>query len=249
MNADEYTNLERIEREHWFYAGKREIVRHWLERCCPLSPTARLLDCGAGTGLFAKELEGRCEVSVLDDHEESLSLLRKRFPEERILCLDKGAIPLPNAQLDFLTALDVLEHIEDDSAAVAEFARVVKPGGWVIITVPASMALWSDWDVALHHYRRYTERSLRAVFSTPAWTIHHLNHTNFFAFPAVWLLRRCRAWLPGLQRGTRSEDRLPSPVLNRLLKLVYVVPAKWRSPRLPWGVSLLLVARRNPSSD
>ena len=245
MNADEYANLDRVEADHWYYAGKREMARRWLARARPLAPTDRLLDCGAGTGRFALEMTGLCDVTVLDDHEESLRLLRSRFPEDRVISLAGDRVPLPDGSLEYVTALDVLEHVPDDVAVVRGFHRLLKPGGVALVTVPASMALWSDWDVALHHFRRYSRGQLEALFPASEWEIVHSNYTNVLAFPAVWLLRRWRGWFPpaGSSGGIRAEDKVPSPWANRLLRASFVRPAFWRMP-FPFGVSLVLVARR-----
>ncbi len=185
-----------------------------------------------------------CRVLVLDDHEESLRLLRQRFPADRVLSLGSdGNVPLPDASLDYLTALDVLEHTPDDTAVVKGFRRLLRPGGLAVITVPASMALWSDWDVGLHHYRRYSRVQLRALFPSAEWETVYVNYTNVPAFPAVWLLRRWRRWFPVRADAPRAEDRQPAPWLNRLLHRLFVGLAFCRVP-FPFGVSLLLVARR-----
>jgi 2-polyprenyl-3-methyl-5-hydroxy-6-metoxy-1,4-benzoquinol methylase len=243
MDTAEYANLARVEREHWYYAGKREVVRYWLERAGPPRPEQTLLDCGAGTGLFAAEMAGRCRVLVLDDHEEALRLLRERFGPEQVLRLESGRVPQPAASVDYVTALDVLEHVRDDAAAVAELARVLKPGGVAVVTAPAGLALWSDWDVALHHYRRYGRAQLRGLFPEKDWEIVHLNHTNVLVYPAVWVVRKWRGRRGAGERGVRPEDRLLPRWLNALLRVVFVGMARWRVP-LPFGVSLLLVARR-----
>jgi SAM-dependent methyltransferase len=246
MESAEYANLVTIERDHWYYAGKREVVRRWLNRVARLGPERTLLDFGAGTGLFAQEMQPFCRVYVLDDHEESLRLLRRHFRPEQVLTLAGGAIPLPDASLDYVTALDVLEHVPDDAAVVRSFARLVRPGGIAAITVPASMALWSDWDVALHHYRRYDRRQLAALFDPAVWEILNLNYTNVAVFPAVWLVRKTRVLLArlGARPSTaRTEDRLPPAWLNALLRRVFVGLANTKLP-FPFGVSLLLVARR-----
>jgi ubiquinone/menaquinone biosynthesis C-methylase UbiE len=246
MDVAEYANLATIEREHWYYAGKREVVRRWLQRVARLGPEQTLLDYGAGTGLFAQEMEPFCRVYVLDDHEEALRLLRRRFRPEQVLPLAGDAIPLPDASLDCVTALDVLEHVPDDAAVVRNFARLVRPGGIAAVTVPASMALWSDWDVALHHYRRYHRRQLAALFDPTAWEIVYLNYTNVAVFPAVWLVRKTRVLLArlGARPSTaRTEDRLPPAWLNALLRRLFVGLAKTKLP-FPFGVSLLLIARR-----
>ncbi|MFA5265966.1 MAG: class I SAM-dependent methyltransferase [Opitutaceae bacterium] len=245
MNADEYTNLEQVERSHWYYSGKRELVRYWLKRCGPLRPDQKLLDCGAGTGIFAQEISGLCQVSVLDDHEESIRLLRARFPEDRILRVSGAPIPVADASFDYLTALDVLEHIEQDRMAVKEFARIVKPGGHVVITVPASMALWSDWDVALHHHRRYDKAGLRSIFGAEQWSIEAVNYTNIAAFPAVWAIRHWRClWARIRRTNTRLEDVTIPAWVNWVLRRLFVEFGKVSALPFPFGVSLILVARR-----
>ncbi len=242
MNASEYANLAAVEGRHWYYAGKRELVRGWIQRARPPRPEDVLLDCGAGTGAFAGEMEPCCRVLVLDDHEEALRLLRQRFRPEQILGLAGDQVPLPDGTLDYVTALDVLEHVPDDATVVRGFHRLLKAGGLAVVTVPAGMALWSDWDEALHHYRRYSRPQLRALFPAAQWELVHVNYTNVIAYPAVWLARKWRR-RTGDASQPRAEDRQPPAWLNRLLKFQFVALGRCRMP-WPLGVSLLLVARR-----
>jgi ubiquinone/menaquinone biosynthesis C-methylase UbiE len=243
MNAEEYANMEQMEAAHWYYAGKRDFCRGWLLRVGPPQRSDILLDCGAGTGRFAKEMEKHCSVMVLDDHEEALKLLRARFQAAQIISLAGDRVPLPDASLDYVTALDVLEHTPDDGAVVQGFLRLLKPGGVALVTVPASMALWSDWDVSLHHYRRYSRAQLKALFPAEAWELIYVNYTNVVVYPGVWLVRKWRKWFPRSSEATRTEDKLPAPWVNRILRWCFVRPASWRFP-FPFGVSLLLVARK-----
>ena len=218
MHASEYLNLQRIEETHWYYAGKREFVRGWISRARGVRPEDRLLDCGAGTGRFASEMASRCDVWVLDDHKEALAMLHSRFPAERVLSLSGDRVPLPDASLEIVTALDVLEHTPDDAAVVRGFHRLLVPGGIAVVTVPADKSLWSDWDVSLHHYRRYDRAQLAALFPDESRELVHLNHTNVFVYPAAWLLRRWRKWFPKrahAPEGKRAEDRIPPAWLNR----------------------------------
>jgi ubiquinone/menaquinone biosynthesis C-methylase UbiE len=246
MNAAEYANLERVERDHWYYSGKRRMSWAWINRTRPPETTDTLLDCGAGTGIFAKEMEARCRVLVLDDHEEALRILRTRFRSEQILSLAGDAVPLPDGSLEYVTALDVLEHVSDDGAVVRGFHRLLKPGGLAVVTVPASMALWSEWDVGLHHFRRYDRAQLKALFPSGEWDLVYANYTNVVVYPAVWLVRKWRAWRPAkIAAGAegRTEDQIPPRWLNGILRTMFVSLAQWRLP-FPFGVSLILVARR-----
>lgn len=243
MDAAEYANLDRVEAEHWYYAGKRDLVRQWIFQVRPPARDDLLLDCGAGTGRFALEMQAHCRVLVLDDHAEALALLRQRFRPEQVLSLSGDQVPLPDSSLEYVTALDVLEHVPDDAAVVRGFHRLLKPGGLAVVTVPACMALWSDWDVALHHFRRYDRPGLRALFPAAQWELEYVNYTNVLAFPAVWLLRRWRRWRPAKPGAARAEDRQPPAAINALLRAAFVIPGRARVP-FPFGVSLLLVARR-----
>ena len=155
MNAQEYANLEQVERRHWFYAGKRQIVLYWLRRLGVVGQENKLVDVGAGTGRFATEACAYCySVLAIDDHKESLEIARRHLRPEQVLEGSCVKLPLAGGIADAVTALDVIEHVEDDARAVREMMRILKPNGVLVITVPAFMSLWSDWDVVLHHFRR-----------------------------------------------------------------------------------------------
>lgn len=246
MNPNEYTNLADVERRHWFYSGKRQIVRHWIQRLRPLHASDLLADCGAGTGLFASEMTESCRVLAIDDFEESLAIARRNLGPERVRKGSCTQLPLDNESVDVLTALDVIEHVQEDRAAVREFARVVRPGGLVIITVPALMMLWSDWDVALHHFRRYTRRTLLDVIPTESFEIACCQYVNVAAFPLVLAVRKFRALKErlGVKTHSRSEDAIPPAPINSFLRWSFVSLACQNVIRFPAGVGLLAVLRR-----
>ncbi|KXU35250.1 hypothetical protein AXK12_06000 [Cephaloticoccus capnophilus] len=244
MELKEYANMDRVEKAHWYNVGKREFVRRWIAKVRPPNKDDVLLDCGAGTGLFAKEMEAYCQVLALDALEPALELLRQRFRPDQVIAMTGKDIPLPGDSVNYLTALDVVEHIEDDVTAVRGFHRVLKPGGVAVITVPASMLLWSEWDVSLHHYRRYNRRGLLALFPKSDWEILHSNYTNSLAFLPALLLRKLRGRKPQTEKEeSRTEFRIPPSWLNKLLKWIFVKTAMSRFP-MPFGLSLILVARK-----
>jgi SAM-dependent methyltransferase len=192
MNPEEYARLERVEVEHWFYAGKRRIVLHWLRRYGVLATNKLLVDCGAGTGRFVAEATQYCSAIAVDDHEESLSIARRHLGPEAVRKGSCTDLPFPDAVADGVTALDVIEHVENDCGALREMARILKPGGVLVVTVPAFQALWSDWDVALHHIRRYRRPELIELLCEAGFELLHCNYVNVVAFPAVYVLRKWR---------------------------------------------------------
>ncbi len=246
MNPDEYTNLAEVERRHWYYAGKRQIVRYWIQRLHPLKPDDLLADCGAGTGRFAAEMAGFCRVLAIDDFEESLVIARRNLGADRVRKGSCVQLPLEEASVDVLTALDVIEHVEDDRAALSGFARALRPGGLAVITAPALMMLWSDWDVALRHYRRYCRRSLIEAIPQSLFEVACCQYVNVAALPLVLAARKFRALKGrlGFKTQHRSEDAIPPAPLNALLRWSFVSLACQNAIRFPAGVGLLAVLRR-----
>jgi len=247
MNPEEYKNLNQVERLHWFYRTKRQIARYWLLKSYPLRNESVLADCGAGTGLFAREMSDLCRVIAIDNEEEALRLAEENVGKENVRRGSCVALPLEDSSVDCVTALDVLEHVENDRLAVSEIARVLKPGGVTVVTVPAMQSLWSDWDEALHHYRRYHHVVLLKLFGTTSFNVLHWNYINVLAIPAVYAARKMRAVSEDKNKGTsavRLEDKILPRWLDSSLSVAFKALACQRSIRFPAGVGLLVVARR-----
>jgi SAM-dependent methyltransferase len=249
MNPAEYANLDRLDRRHWFYRGKRAIVRHWIDRHLALGPDDLLVDAGCGTGTFLEEAAGTCRVLGLDDHAESIAIAGPRLAAVggRVLHTPLERVDLSDDSAAVVTLLDVLEHTDDDGLVLREMIRLVRPGGLVVVTVPALRALWSDWDVALHHRRRYHRRDLLRVCSQPGVEPLRCTYFNTAALPAVFAVRAWRKLRPPTSGRERAEDRVPVGFLNQFLYHAMVAPARWGWLYPPIGVSLLAVLRRTRS--
>lgn len=244
MNPKELEILAAIERDHWFYSGKRVLVRRWLERLGVVGSARLMVDVGAGTGQFAAELAagGSAKVLAVDESFAAVRLVR-RFAQvaATVSCADHLA--LADGVADVVTALDVVEHLQEDALAVREFLRVLRPGGVVVLTAPAFPALWSRWDVALGHRRRYRRSQLVHLLRQAGALPIRVAYINTLAFPAVWLLRRLQDLGTPRRVGWRAEDRVPPGWINRLLRWVFV---KWALSPLPapFGVSVLAMGRK-----
>ncbi|MFN4261199.1 MAG: class I SAM-dependent methyltransferase [Gemmataceae bacterium] len=251
MNSEEYERLNHIDQEHWFYRAKRTIVRHWLERHVELHPDDLLIDAGMGTGVWLAEMGQRCRVLGLDDHEESIRLAQPRLQTVggQALQTSLDAVGLPSGCATAITMLDVLEHMDDDAGALREMIRLTRPGGVLIITVPALRWLWSDWDVVLHHRRRYHYSDLLQLVRQPGVELLHCAYFNSLMLPPIALVRCWRRLRPPAPGAARMEDQIPGQFLNSLLYHLMVKPACWSWFRPPLGVSLLAVLRRVAATE
>ena len=154
-------------------------------------------------------------------------------------------LPFADDSFDFAVCLDVIEHLDDDLQTLRELRRVVRPGGRLLITVPAYPSLWSSHDVVNHHYRRYTRRSLLEVAGQSGWEATRTTHFNALLLPAAMAYR----WWERLSHhplGERSSDleRTP-PWLNQVLRFPLQAEGSLiaRGGRIPFGLSLLVVLR------
>jgi ubiquinone/menaquinone biosynthesis C-methylase UbiE len=246
MNPEAYASLDRLDRVHWFYRGKRAIVRRWIDRYARLGPDDLLIDAGMGTGTWLVEMSARCRVLGLDGYQESLDLARPRLEAVggRVLKTSLERVALPDGCAAVVTLLDVLEHLDDDRAALGEMVRMTRPGGLIVVTVPAQRRLWSDWDVLMHHRRRYQRGDLLALLDPAEVELLHCAYFNTLMLPPIWLVRAWRRWFPPRPGAPRAEDAIPPRPLNALLYHAMVAPACWGWFRPPAGVSLLAVLRR-----
>jgi len=239
METNEYRSLASVEERHWFYRGKRTIVRHWLDQVVTLDAGKVLVDVGAGAGTWCGEMANICRVIGVDSSDEAMRIASQKHACQWVKA-PATALPFSEACADAVTLLDVIEHVDDDAGALMEAVRITKPGGVIVVTVPALMSLWSDWDVRLHHKRRYTRQSLLRLTDRPSVSVLHCNYMNTFALLPVYAVRKLRkVFKCAATEG--AEERIPPRWLNGLLEQLFVIPACWKHVRMPAGVSLLLV--------
>lgn len=242
MEEREYVTMAAVEDRHFWFVAMRAVVRDaFLGLGLPAD--ARVVDLGCGTGGTMKALRGLARFAGLD-----MSPAAARFAARRtgdvVLCGVATDLPLRDASVDAVLALDVFEHIPDDGRAVAEVRRVLKPGGALVATVPCHPALFSEHDRALHHVRRYTREGFLALLRGHGLTPVRATWTDTTLFPLVAAIRwlgRVRGAHPA---GARSDASRPVGPLNVVLKQVMMMERRFLRRRdLPWGLGLLVVAR------
>ena len=234
-----------FERWHWWFLGRIRILESVLRRQLP-KPVANVLSvgCGPAPGLvwLLPFVNGDGAVVGLD-----MELLHARNQPKGIR-FAIGALPqtpLADATFDLVLALDVLEHLDDDKAGLADLARLVKPGGVLMITVPALPSLWGGQDVVSHHRRRYTRRTFARLFDAGGVHAPRITYFNTMLFPLAAAVRWGRR---AIGHGNRArsdfEDNRPG-VVNGILARAFGAERHLvgRVP-LPVGVSLLATWKR-----
>jgi SAM-dependent methyltransferase len=210
----------------------------------------RILDVGCGTGTMLGYLASYGKAQGVDIDEEAVGYCHERGLLD--VSLGEAAnLPFGDATFDLVTALDVVEHLDDDVAALREMARVLHPGGQLLVTVPAHRFMWGDQDEVNMHKRRYVAAEIRDRLKAAGFDVLRVSYMNAVLFPpiaAIRLLRRLQHRLRP-RTATESDFRFPAPrPLNFLLALVFGAEAPIvRRVNIPIGVSILALAQK-PSS-
>ncbi len=231
-----------VDDHHWWYRGRRAVIRAELDRL-PLPADARVLDAGCGSGRTLEELQRYGEVCGIELDPDAAQIARSRGRGE-VLTGRLEQLPWQAHAFDLITCLDVIEHTPDDRLTLRELRRVCKPGGWLLVTVPAYQALWSLHDQANHHFRRYSRGTLRGAALGAGWRVRRMTSFNslLLAPAAVVRIAQRRRRLDGSSRYT-PELRLGPAWLNSVLERPLRIEASWiaRGRTLPAGLSLMAV--------
>ena len=241
MNDPEFRLLEQIEEGHWWFVGKRLLLRSVFDHS---PPGRRFLDMGCGTGGILRDYMDESSCVGSDRSALALQICRAQG-FETLARADLDQLPFRTETFDTITLMDVLEHLDDDVAFLTEAAKLCRPGGRMVISVPAFQLLWSQHDETFEHRRRYRLRQLEDVIRASGLQPEWSSYTNFVVFPvaAIW---RVASYRLGLGRFAPAHDFWPIPNwLNELLIRAYQFEA-WllRRMKLPAGVSAICIASR-----
>ena len=238
MERAVFDRMAELDQIHWWYVARRKILADLIGREIVPPRSARVLEIGCGTGHNFEMLRhfGHIDALEVDDAARDLASLR--------LGAEVGSAPLPaltgveSGAYDLVALLDVLEHIDGDRAALESIAAKLAPGGRILVTVPAYQWMWSAHDVAHHHKRRYSKRSLRNVAAAAGLRVDRIGYFNSLLFPVAAAARL----LGKLTGRTSSDDTLPPAPLNHLLREIFGLERHLigRVP-MPAGVSLFAI--------
>jgi SAM-dependent methyltransferase len=246
MNHEEYARMYRFEDTYWWFVARRRLIVSLLDSRYPRDGRQRLLDIGCGTGAMLDMLAPFGTVVGADFAPEALAFCRERG-HSRLARADVRRLPFADNSFDAVTAMDVIEHIDDDKAASAEIFRVLRPGGRLFVTVPAYAFLWSEHDEALHHHRRYTAPHLKDLFQRVGFRVPRLSYTISSLFPPIAAYRFVSNLLPRRRaNGQKKADLVPvsENVNAALLSLCDWETRLVGRGTLPFGVTVVSVAEK-----
>jgi SAM-dependent methyltransferase len=240
------------EDKHWWFAGRTWSLLNMLDRVVAPDGTKQVLDIGCGAGNMFHHLSRYGSVVGVDNNPKPLEVARERgYKVQEGTAED---LPVDDESFDLVSLLDTVEHCDDDMAVLRECYRVCKPGGLLVITVPAFMWLWSHNDVLNAHKRRYTTGELADKLKRVGFHVERMTYNNFLLFPMA-------AGLILMRRGTEQEPDLASPhfddesyqvemepappLMNAILKSVTWAESQvLRWIGLPAGTSIICIAQR-----
>lgn len=242
MMEHTYPILYEVEQSHWWHVGRRRIIAGLVEEVCKevKDRRPRILDVGCGTGANLLMLSKYGDAEGVDISEDALAFCRERGLEK----VKHGAaeeLPYEDGTFDLVTALDVVEHLDDDVASLREMRRVLRPDGRVLLFVPTFMFLWGLQDDVSNHRRRYRLPELHRVLERAGFEVERSTYANITFFAPILLIRQLMR-VTGLKAET--ENNINVPALNGVFAWFLGTESSiLRYMNLPFGVSGLCIAR------
>lgn len=242
MNVNMYRIFFEIQKKHWWFVTKKEIILDTISRYFRKKGGVKVLDIGCGSGLMLEALEGVGQTFGMDMSDDAINFSKEIFDG----VVEKGYlpdhVPYKVEYFNLITALDVIEHIDCDVDALKAMRSLLVDDGRAIITVPAYMFLWSAFDEMNEHKRRYTLAELKEKLVLAGFTIEKITYFNTILFPIVYIVRMLNNLL---NRDGASDVDMPSSVINYLLKKIFGIEKYLlRLINLPFGVSILAVVKK-----
>ncbi len=227
------------EESHWWYKERRNKLNKFLSE---ISPPARVLDIGPAGGFqtkIAQSIFGNENTFALEYNFSAAKICKSRIPHT--INGDGELLPLKSMSVDVVICMDTLEHIEHDSKVVQEVLRILKPGGFFFISVPALQILWSKHDEFVGHFRRYEKKPLMKLLQKNSFNILKIGYFNVLLFP-VMLLSRFLGFY-GKDNEVEGDHKTPNKYINFILGIIIKIE-RIEILRTFYGSSLFVVAQK-----
>ena len=238
-----YDRMAELDERHWWYRARRDILATLIARRLPLSADARILEIGCGTGHNLRMLARFGAVDGIEIDEAARAIAEQRLGRTILSCPLPALEGVANGTYDLIAALDVIEHVDADVESLTTIRRKLRPGGRILLTVPAHPWMWSAHDVANHHKRRYTAGTLRRAIQAAGLRADLLSPFNSLLFPLAAAAR-----IAGRITGKEgSDDALPPAPLNKAFEMIFGLE-RYAIGRVPFPPGVSLVAIASPAT-
>ena len=245
MEQHTYGIMDEVEGSHWWFVGRRAILESFLRSICssliPPPSSLKILDVGCGTGANLEMLAQFGTAEGVDVSDDALEFCRQKG-----LKVQKGlaeTLPYDDNSFDLTTALDVIEHLDDDIAGLKEMHRVTRRGGYSLIFVPAFMWLWGVQDDISNHRIRYTRKQIVERLEKAGYAVERATYANWTFFLPI-LGGRTFMKLTGIK--PESENNVNISALNGIFGKLFSAERFWlKNFNFPFGVSIVVVARKD----
>ena len=241
MDSQYYKDMAALQNDHWWYEGRRRILSSTIKRLeLPVGPD--ILEAGCGPGANLKMLQSFGHVSAVEPEEFAAEYASGLSG----LDVKTGLLPEPfpfNGPFDLIGAFDVIEHIDDDVAALKALHDLNAPAGLAIFTVPAHQWLWSKHDDINHHKRRYSRKQFKEVLEKSGYKVKKISYYNMWLFPLAVAVRYLKK---ALGKEDESDVQMPSPFVNKMLTKLFASERHLlKFMNLPFGLSIIAVCRKD----
>jgi len=244
MQPDFYKNYFYFERNHWWSRVRNNLIFDLIKNYNG-DINSEIFDYGCGSGYLVKQLQIKGFNSHGGDISAEAINAGRNDGIANLAVLNDYGINHPDNKFNFVLAMDVLEHLEDEGVAIREIERALKPGGVAIITVPAYKFLWGIQDDVSHHFRRYSMHAIvKAVKDNSGLAVVRKTYFNAFLFPAIAVVRLISRFFNIKNR--QSDFDMNSRVVNNICYGIFDSERKLLEYlNFPFGVSILLVVKKN----
>lgn len=244
MDSEILRKMERVQDEQWWFKARRKILVDRIVREAP--PRAKILDIGSGTGANLVHMQNSlpdAHIIGLDSNKICRDACEKKG--FKIISGTADHLEFSDDAFDLVTMLDVMEHLEYPEDSLKEIRRVIRPGGKIILTVPALQMLWGAHDEISHHYRRYERSEVIRLLEENGFRVNYISYYNFFLFPLAFAVRMMEKVI----RKYRDEQEIPPFVINEIFYRIFlsenfVIKRNWT---FPIGLSIICIAE--PTSN
>lgn len=240
MDAEYYKDMAALQDEHWWYEGRRQILFSIINGL-NLPGNADILEAGCGPGANLKMLKNFGTVSAVEPEEFAAQYASKLSG----LNVKTGFLPDPfpfDGPFDLIGAFDVIEHIDDDIAALKALHARNKDNGYAVFTVPAHQWLWSNHDDINHHKRRYNRAQFKRALESAGYKIEKISYYNMWLFPLAVAVRYLKK---ALGKEDESDVQMPSHLVNKVLKSLFASEKHLlKFMNLPFGLSIIAVCKK-----